>query len=413
MKLTMRAGVVAAILLLASASGIFAQHDYIPYVHMKPLLLPKLAGPAKLEFVMKLEHTFDSVAFTVKTEGGISYSGPMAWVNRQKGESTFTYILDVVIPPNDTSGIGVDARCCNGASIYFVTTGDTLETYYWARPKAEPKSTWPPPPPPPKPVLPQTTNMEIHNLSPHEESLFVAKKLQEGRNDSTFTKNQPSITPFLPKGKIHPNALEDDQDREWKQRQARHANVEQHVVIDLRKEGDYEYAKGVVRDLTPMPDSGFYHGFATKTIINKLADRKINCSVYHDKNEVDSSAYRREHKKVAHPPIGAIAPLGWQYFWSDGFEGSLQWTTQDLNGTSDADTWDEISRIYTWVQTTEGMYSAWCSARGSRPVFEEYDNDMNSWLYAGFDVRGFDTLCFEYDLYLPVTSKMIRGCLLR
>jgi len=87
----------------------------------------------RLEVSLRFELECDEVTITVTPLYNLVYIGERSWVATVKKDEPVSYILRVIIPPNDTSGIEimVDGGGCGShyASNHFVTTGDTVEVY--------------------------------------------------------------------------------------------------------------------------------------------------------------------------------------------------------------------------------------------------------------------------------------------
>jgi len=148
---------------------------------------------------------------TITKVDNLVYDGPMEFP-AVAGNNTKDYFLDVVVPPNDTSGIELRLTAIhvgwNFAAIYFVTTGDTLETYPGHPPSPDNYK---------MPMPKKRTGRVIPGEFPKEDSIY-------GIGD-TAVKHEPSIiTMQLTKSEI---LLE-------KKRRA-----EQHILTDKPKESFY------------------------------------------------------------------------------------------------------------------------------------------------------------------------------
>ena len=93
-------------------------------------------GPTRLRFrVIDVRRPkYDSMLVKVTSIGNLKYLGDPMWTFRPKDSLSLTYFLEVLIPKGDTCGIAVDlwfdnVRHFDGTQIYFVTTGDTVESY--------------------------------------------------------------------------------------------------------------------------------------------------------------------------------------------------------------------------------------------------------------------------------------------
>jgi hypothetical protein len=73
---------------------------------------PKAAGPAKLKLrFAPAKHPCDSLKFSVMGINGLKIAGDHVWTAPMVGTAPYEHDFDIVVPPNDTSGIRVEMRC--------------------------------------------------------------------------------------------------------------------------------------------------------------------------------------------------------------------------------------------------------------------------------------------------------------
>ncbi|MCP4567259.1 MAG: hypothetical protein GY841_06740 [FCB group bacterium] len=124
-------------------------------------------NPVKLIAVIRWQ--YDSLSVRILPLGKINCINDTTWnIVANKGDS-LEYILPITLPPGDTVGVDAlfakDGKHLFSADIWFVTTGDTVETY-----PQKPKP--PPPPPPPHYGIPDSLHpMHTRKLSPQYDTL--------------------------------------------------------------------------------------------------------------------------------------------------------------------------------------------------------------------------------------------------
>ena len=121
-------------------------------VDLKILQLPDNAGHGELSLILKPTRSFsrfncDSLVVEVETKFGLVFLGAPKWTVPMDNSTEYTTVLNIDIPDNDTCGMFVHTFCGQvrqSQAIYFVTTGDTVETY-GGHPRGrtpKPDSTW-------------------------------------------------------------------------------------------------------------------------------------------------------------------------------------------------------------------------------------------------------------------------------
>jgi hypothetical protein len=106
-------------------------------ITFKPVSHPLGAGRAQLKLEIEPRVACEEITITVDSLEGVVYDGPSEWVAQVEKNRTYSVVLDVTIPHNDTSHISIEIIGVNErgwvtgwASNYFVTTGDSVEVYY-------------------------------------------------------------------------------------------------------------------------------------------------------------------------------------------------------------------------------------------------------------------------------------------
>jgi len=114
---------------------------------LEPVELPKSPGavPMRLEFSPgELCRLLDctEAEISVTTIGGLEYLGPQNWKQRVKFGETYSEVIHVNIPPNDTCGlivsIGEQRGGVSRAVAYFVTFRDSVE-FWKGNPRGAPR----------------------------------------------------------------------------------------------------------------------------------------------------------------------------------------------------------------------------------------------------------------------------------
>ena len=99
-------------------------------MRLEPLSYPTSSGPVDILLQIRPLFDCDKATVTVASVDKLEYSGPMSWVAEFEEDSTYSTIFQVVIPPNDTSGIEVQVKGGPHGKhkfIYFITVGDSVE----------------------------------------------------------------------------------------------------------------------------------------------------------------------------------------------------------------------------------------------------------------------------------------------
>lgn len=123
-------------------------------VHSKfaPVEMPKGAGPVSLDlaFMPMNRKTGPETGVCyckeaevrVVTIDNLQYFGDTIWTVKADSGVWSDMIINVIIPPNDISGIRLMIKCgriLNPVAAYFVTTGDTVE-FYPGKPSGHPRT---------------------------------------------------------------------------------------------------------------------------------------------------------------------------------------------------------------------------------------------------------------------------------
>ena len=144
--------------LLTMSASVLGKTSPPRSVHVKfaPVEMPKGAGPVSLELAFKSKiwkNEFENqgnyckeAEVRVTAIDNLQYFGDSVWTVKVDSGVWSSTIINVIIPPNDISGIRLRIKCGripNPVDAYFVTTGDTVEFY-----QGKPSAHEPPPTPP-------------------------------------------------------------------------------------------------------------------------------------------------------------------------------------------------------------------------------------------------------------------------
>lgn len=255
--------------------------------------MPTGPGPLTLRYLIILRVPLKQVTVKVTTYGGLEYSGPVNWNIPIEDKDTISFNLDVVVPPNDTSGIKIDIWH-NADAQYFVTTGDTMEIYH----------SWPRPPEPPYSTAVFQSKGNKHHVPganippwkrPPQDSIAKAAPF-----DSTEEINfKPTAKPMrvadsmgvehgLPKEASRPKLVDsagwstiDGLKEAAAKDMAKERDKTRELIVDLRKQEDYNYLRTLVTELTPCDTTGYYRVKLTHAQANEVHKRGIAITSSH------------------------------------------------------------------------------------------------------------------------------------
>lgn len=133
--------VVILIIFAVSAADLEGQLFDPLRFRMVPVSLPQRSGTADLRLIIASSQNWGKVKVKLELADRLEYAGPKEWKLSLADGDSVEYNFQVIIPPNDTSGIRfniyVGSHVWQTARRYFVTTGDTLEVYQ-GKPKPPP-----------------------------------------------------------------------------------------------------------------------------------------------------------------------------------------------------------------------------------------------------------------------------------
>lgn len=121
-------------------------------------------NPTQLEVFIRSSIFLDTVTFKIITVEAVLYSGQTEWRQVVNAGDSLTFPLEVIFPPNDTTGFEVTTvrrgTGFTGTGFYAVTTGDSVKTFQ-VDPRSFPKDT----------VQPSSEGYlrEPHDMPPHDE----------------------------------------------------------------------------------------------------------------------------------------------------------------------------------------------------------------------------------------------------
>jgi hypothetical protein len=252
------------------------------------------------------------VTAKIETVGKIELHGEGSWSVKLVADSTvYSRKVEVVIPPNDTSGLKIDCQCANGtshfpgAAAFFVAEGDSVK-YFEGDPRGFdfPRTQVPIADLPP-------TGRRVKGEFPHSDSLYPIPEdtvelpvvtyhredrsasehaTQDSLERSPLTEQRVQIisvdgqTLVRRRGETRFHPIESKTEGEWnvywKKRYdstvAANWNVTYDVWIDLHSPDDLAFAKGLIDSLMPTDTAGIYRAAINKGTINQLSERKIS-----------------------------------------------------------------------------------------------------------------------------------------
>ncbi|MFH1699055.1 MAG: hypothetical protein ABIE07_00580 [Candidatus Zixiibacteriota bacterium] len=126
----------AVVMCGALAGQCFSQSSKYVYSHdfkLEPITKPLTVGPAQLKFTITPFWENETMTIMVDVINGLVYHGENPFSFEGKIEEEREFILDITLPPNDTSSIHLNIHgeriLWYGTDLWFVTTGDTVEMY--------------------------------------------------------------------------------------------------------------------------------------------------------------------------------------------------------------------------------------------------------------------------------------------
>ncbi|MDD4052259.1 MAG: hypothetical protein PHR28_10240 [candidate division Zixibacteria bacterium] len=363
------------------------------------------------------------VTVKVTTYGRLEYSGPIGWDIPTEGKDTISFNLDVVVPPNDTSGIKVDIWH-NADAQYFVTTGDTMEIYH----------SWPQPP---QPKELQTTFYEMgggmHRVPgseippwkrpPQDSTLKVLMPVSAAGTDSSIImKPEGKVDTLagktvLPQPNINSKVVDSagwstiDGLKEAAQKDIeKERDKKRELIVDLRKPEDYNYVRTLATELIPCDTAGYYRVKLTHAQANDVHNRGISITSarpprgpHPAPKGIDQTPGQKDSsQKDGDGANGLESKMGqWVLRYEESFESGLYpyWGSTDFESDGGLDYWDTISTSAAWGEASYGSHSVWCSRIGQKPVYDQYDNYMTSPLYSQYAGFSEDWIAVEFDIW--------------
>ncbi|MFH1699054.1 MAG: hypothetical protein ABIE07_00575 [Candidatus Zixiibacteriota bacterium] len=137
----MRSSLIKILVVTIIAYGVMAgqcfsqssKHVYPLDFKLEPITKPLTVGPAQLKFTFTHFWMNETMTITVDVINGLEYHGENPFTFECKIEEELEFILDITLPPNDTSAIDLSIDGTKGhwnaTDLWFVTTGDTVEMY--------------------------------------------------------------------------------------------------------------------------------------------------------------------------------------------------------------------------------------------------------------------------------------------
>ena len=213
----------------------------------EPTEYPKEPGPLKMVFSCEPVASFadcSHMKLSVRTEGGLTCSGPVTWTAEAHKGEPYSTVLEVVVPPSDTSSIHVTMECgrvIDRADAYFVVVGDSVE-FWKGRPTVTPS--------------------------------MIAER-QKARSDSI-------------RASMSPEELQ----------------VEYDLLVDLRVGAPWEIdsARQLLAPLTPTDEDSVYRVRTTKAKMFKLRDWSIFYKILQKHGPVSDSSSHDGRQPLKYKP---------------------------------------------------------------------------------------------------------------
>lgn len=261
-------------------------------VHQLGKIIP--GEPTQLEVYVFSDIFLDTLTFQIVPDGAIPYSSQTTWRQVVNAGDTLAFPIEVIFPPNDTSGFEVTTTR-NGSrflesGFYAITTGDSVKTIQVDPRKllegaGEPYS---------KEYLEVLKNSPpqagTDNTSKERESIQPAsdwERLQVKERTPLTGKNAEVIEvdgkPWIRhpgETKFQPLPVITDRDSLMRSRQEqlheKKMRSDFDVIIDLRDSGAYAFVRDTLGwSLQPMDSAGFYRTTQTGKALLDLDSRGI------------------------------------------------------------------------------------------------------------------------------------------
>ncbi len=284
-------------------------------------------NPVSFEYFIRSSLDLGIMNVKVTTFGDLGYADQTEWNVELKKDDSIIYVTELIIPKNDTSGLQIvvtkDGNRWNAFDIYFVTTGDTIQTF-----SRDPRTI----------TQAEVRVPDYSDRLPHERPGFkpgvkesshhvtdTEKKARMEREPLTHADNQAILvdgeTWARSRGeyKFHKMKSSSDPHGDIKRRSAEYYELNKHreqdISLDLRKPEDYNFVEELVgRKLEEMDSVGYYHGMISKENLNKIQDHGILYSNYpkfpqkikkrskEQQDMIDSILQEMKSKKEEPPP---------------------------------------------------------------------------------------------------------------
>ncbi len=381
-------------------------------------------GKAELEFFFKSEYDFGQVDFVVTTSGYLTFEGNITWKAEANHGDSITQILNVIIPPNDTSGIEVridkDGNPLTAGSIFFITTGNTLQVL-----KIDPKSQayqlsqlpgrfenqyrgkklpWEPPAPKPEHKVIYHAPTDREKMEQLEREPLTDSDVQHidvdgevwgrSRGEYKFHKIEPI--------RDHTAYYDSIQNELYKNT----THIKYEVILDLYKPRDYEFAKELIGEgLYETENKGFYRCSIPKLSIKKLVEFGIKITpLPQNKGNREKAIPASDSNSNANDQSSKDSEIdseSREILFNFDFESEWHsfWTCQDLNQYNGFDYWDTCTQEI--VTPVSGSLAVWCAGTGDMQCGENYDIQMQAWMKSSeaYYIGGHENLTFRFYIW--------------
>ncbi len=381
----------------------------------------------------------------------LEYYGDSAWLARFDEQGLYSTTFHLTVPDNDTSCFVILLEF-DGYSFYqgqcFVTTGNTLNTFiawpnYWGalqlersnRRKHVPreeheraKREWEERQEQLKKHKSKGTTKYLHGLSAEEVERMRSESSKTITMDSLHKLEETPLTDYSGQfiqvgdtlyvrreGEYKFKLAETYSSREEMEQSRRNREPdwsrEDHIVMDLRKQEDYDFVKELVDSLIPMEKEGYYHIVTTLRVIDKIKSHRIEYTRYPrypDKLTPPPKPGPSKTKPPRHPrPRGSSTDgqlPAWDLLFYDGFESSFpgSWTVYDNNADNGYDYWWKLDDC----TPSAGFWSAWCAGAGDMIPCWYYDLNMDAYMSKTYeiDIQDYTDIEVDFDILYSTES---------
>lgn len=370
--------------------------------------------PTKMEVYIRSSVFLDTLTFLFVSFGAARYSGQVEWRQVVNAGDTLAFPIEVVFPPNDTSGFEVTTTRKSTrfleSSFYVVTTGDSVKTFQIDPRKllegaGEPytkeylevlKNA------PPQAGMDSTTRVKFstHQVTDWERMKMKERTSLAGDTMEVIEVNGKPYIRHPGESEFQPLPVITDRDSLMRARQEqlheKKMRSDFDVIIDLRDSSAYAFVRDTLGwSLQPMDSAGYYRTTQSGKALLDLDSRGILHNPYpryprpmHYRTPEQQKVYDsiREEKRqkslkgTKKPGISNAPQQPNDVLFFGDFESFFTdtWTSWDYNSGNGRDYWADL--YWSYGPVYDGDFAAWCSTEGDMEWGDHYDNYMEAWM---------------------------------